>query len=50
MDYIRRFATENRPEILALIEKYPQVKVITLTSRAEADAYLNTIKTGDETL
>ena len=49
MDYIRRFATENRPEILALIEKYPQVKVITFTSRAEADAYLNTIKTGDET-
>jgi adenylate kinase family enzyme len=50
MDYIRRFATENRPEILALIEKYPHVKVITFTSRAEADAYLNAIKTGDETL
>jgi uroporphyrinogen-III synthase len=49
MDYIRRFATENRPKILALIEKYPHVKVITFTSRAEADAYLNAIKTGDET-
>ena len=49
MEYIKQFALENRPKILALLEKYPHVKVFTFTSRAQADAYLNTINTGDET-
>ena len=49
INFIRRFSTDNRPKILALLEKHPQVQVITFTSRAQADAYLNAIKTGDET-
>ena len=47
MEYIKQFAVENRPKILALLEKYPHVKVFTFTSRAQSDAYLNT---GDEKL
>lgn len=49
IDYIKQFALENRPKILTLLEKYPRVKVFTFSSRAQADAYLNTINTGDET-
>ena len=43
MEFIKRFSTDNRPKILALLEKYPHVKVFAFTSRAEAETYLNSM-------
>ena len=40
MEYIRAFSTEQRPGILSLLQKYPNVNVVTFHSREEVDAYL----------
>ena len=40
MEYIKAFSAERRPEILSLLEKYPQVNSIVFRSREEADDYL----------
>lgn len=40
-DYIRRFPTENRPEIVAALDAWSaRRRIITLRSHAEADAFL----------
>ena len=40
MAYIKSFATERRPQILALLEKYGEKRIFIFKSRAEADAFL----------
>ena len=42
---IRRYGSENRPEIYRLMEKYPKVRTVVLTSREEADSWLDGIGT-----
>ena len=38
--FIKAFQTESRPNILALLEKYPDKTVMTFRTREEADEYL----------
>ena len=40
IEFIRRFASESRPNILQLLQKYPQKRRIVFHSRSEADEYL----------
>ena len=40
MEYIQAFSADQRPEILSLLQKYPNVNVVTFHSREEVDAYL----------
>lgn len=40
LTFIKTFQTENRPKILALLEKYPHKAVLTFRTREEADEYL----------
>ena len=45
MEYIRCFPAERKPQIVALLQKYPQVKVTVFHSHAEMEEYLkNQIK------
>ena len=39
-ELVRKYRTENRPEVYALIEKYPDKKVFVFRTREEADAWL----------
>ena len=43
LDYIRGFKETNRLKIISLIEKYPDLKVITFKSRDESNSYLNSL-------
>ena len=38
---VKNFATDNRPVLLSLFQKYPEKQVITFTSREEADRWLS---------
>ena len=40
MDFIRRYATESRPKVLALMAAHPEKTFTILRSREEADALL----------
>ena len=40
MAFIRKFHTEGRPQILQLLEKYPEKTVYVFANRAEAQAFL----------
>lgn len=40
LTFIKTFQTENRPKILALLEKHPDKTVMTFRTREEADEYL----------
>ncbi len=40
---VKNFATDNRPVLLSLFQKYPEKQVITFTSREEADRWLSQI-------
>ena len=40
LSYIQAFEAENKPRILALLEKYPHKTVAVFRDRAEAEAYL----------
>ena len=40
LTFIKTFQTENRPNILVLLEKYPHKAVLTFRTREEADEYL----------
>ena len=42
-EYVRSFVDQNRPFILALLEKYKSVSSVVLTDRALADAYLKSL-------
>ena len=37
--FIKRFQEEQRPQIMALLQKYSEKTVVVLTSREEADAF-----------
>jgi adenylate kinase family enzyme len=41
MMYIRAFATENRPQILELIDRYPEKTVLVFRSREETQDFLD---------
>ncbi len=43
MAYIKSFAIERRPQILELLEKYGDKRIFIFKSRAEADAFLQSI-------
>ena len=40
LDFVKRFAAESRPKILALLAQYPDKAVVIFRSRAESEAYL----------
>ena len=41
VELIRRYRSENRPTLLALLEKYPEKRTLVFHSRAEADGWLS---------
>ena len=40
MEFIRNYNENNRPHVIALLEKYKHKRIITFTSRAEAEKFL----------
>lgn len=40
IDFVKAFATDSRPKILALLEKYPKKQITVFSSRKDADRYL----------
>ena len=44
MDYIRSFPIEQKPTILALLQKFPQLSVTVFSSREETELYLKALK------
>ena len=43
MQFISNFAVDRRPNILALLQKYPQKTIHVFQNRAQADAYLASV-------
>ena len=39
-EFVRTFREQQRPRILALLEKYPEKKIFLFTTREQADAFL----------
>ena len=39
-EFIQKFNSESRPQIMALLERYPEKTVFQFTSRTEADVFL----------
>ncbi|MGT2831928.1 AAA family ATPase [Streptococcus halotolerans] len=44
LDFIKQFPEKSRPNILALMDRFPQKKVYHLISREESEAFLQNIK------
>ncbi|MEG2084723.1 MAG: hypothetical protein RRY78_04115 [Clostridia bacterium] len=44
LDWIKNFKNNDRNKIVALIKKYPNVKVVTFTSREQINNYLNELR------
>ena len=44
MDYIRSFSVEQKPKILSLLQKYPQLSVTVFSTREETELYLKELK------
>lgn len=42
--FIRNFERDSRPQVIALLEKYPQKRLIRFTGRKQADAFLKNIQ------
>ena len=42
--FVRNFATESRPKVLALLETYAEKQIYVFRTRAEADAFLETLE------
>ena len=40
VELVRKYQTENRPTLLALLEQYPEKRLLRFSTRAEADAWL----------
>ena len=40
VEYVRRFAEVQRPEVLSLLQKYKEKKIVVFHSREEAEAFL----------
>ena len=43
MQFISRFSVDRRPNILALLQQYPQKSIHVFQNRAQADAYLASV-------
>lgn len=41
VEFIKSYQELQRPRVLALLDRYPDKKVVVLTSRKQADVYLN---------
>jgi hypothetical protein len=48
VDLVYSYRQDNRPKLLSLIEQYPEKRVLIFHTRAEADAWLETIGVGPE--
>ena len=46
MEYIRTFREEHRPQILALLERYDDRRILVFSDRAEAEVFLHTVTQG----
>lgn len=46
MEFVRSFPTESRPDILKLLEKYPNKCLFIFKDRSEADRFLTTLNKG----
>ena len=44
IDFIRKYPLESRPEVVSLLEKYPDRELYVFHSRQEAADYLNSLK------
>ena len=44
MEFIEKFAEQNRPQILELLEKHPEKNIFILKNREEAEAFLSRIQ------
>ncbi len=40
LEFVRNYSTQNRPQVLSLIDKYSHKNILTFTSRAQARAFL----------
>lgn len=40
VEFVRSYPTQNRPQVLALLERYPHKNVFIFTDRVQADAFL----------
>ena len=43
VDIVYSYRQDNRPKLLSLMEKYPEKRTLVFHTRAEADAWLETI-------
>ena len=48
VDLVYSYRQDNRPKLLSLLEQYPEKRVLVFHTRAEADAWLETIGVGPE--
>ncbi len=48
VDIVYSYRQEKRPKLLSLLEQYPEKRVLVFHTRAEADAWLETIGLGPE--
>lgn len=44
LEFIRNYERDSRPQVIALLEKYPQKRLIRFTTREQADAFLKEIQ------
>ena len=42
--FVEKFRSESRPQVMALLEKYPQKKILIFSGRAEAASFLTKIQ------
>lgn len=43
IEFIKNYNSQNRPEVMALLDKYPNKNIYIFKSRDEADEFLNTL-------
>jgi len=44
LELVQNFECDSRPQVMALLEKYPQKRLIRFTKREQADAFLKNIQ------
>ena len=46
--FIRNYAAQNRPQVMELLERYAHKRILTFTSRTEADAFLTQMQSCEQ--
>ena len=46
--FIRNYAVQNRPQVMELLERYAHKRILTFTSRTEADAFLTQMQSCEQ--